>query len=110
MTDAGPEKPGPGKTARGGAACPRESLPAAGAGTGRSGLAVAGFSSDLSHDFRTPLNIIIGFSELLLEEIPGKLNEEQRLDLTDILNSGRRLLGLVNAMLERFETGDCETP
>ena len=60
---------------------------------------------DLAHDFRTPLNIIIGFSELLLEEIPGKLNEEQRLDLTDILNSGRRLLKTVNAMLERYEAG-----
>jgi signal transduction histidine kinase len=93
MTHAGPEKPKPGGTASGGAACPRE-RPAA-----------TGFSKDLSHDFRTPLNIIIGFSELLLEEIPGELNDEQRLDLTDILNSGRRLLDLVNIMLQPFESG-----
>ena len=60
-------------------------------------------SDDLSHDLRTPLNIIIGFSELMLEEIPGKINEEQRRDLKDILSSGQRLLGLVNAMLGRVE-------
>ena len=68
-------------------------------------LTGAGSSSDLSHDLRTPLNIIIGFSELLLEEIPGRLNAEQRLDLTDILNSGKRLLKLINPMLERYENG-----
>jgi CheY-like chemotaxis protein len=42
-----------------------------------------------------PLNIIIGFSELLIEEIPGKLNDEQRLDLIDILKSGQKALRLV---------------
>lgn len=50
----------------------------------------------ISHDFRTPLNIIIGFAELLLDEVPGKINEEQRLSLDDILNSSQRLLNLVN--------------
>jgi signal transduction histidine kinase len=74
-------------------------------GSAKGGVGLAGFSGDLSHDLRTPLNIIIGFSELLLEEIPGKINDEQRLDLTDILNSGQRLLGVVNAMLERVEGG-----
>ncbi len=73
--------------------------------TGESAPVEADFSTDLAHDLRTPLNIIIGFSELLLEEIPGKLNKEQRLDITDILKSGRRLLKLVNAMLEGYESG-----
>jgi signal transduction histidine kinase len=50
----------------------------------------------ISHDFRTPLNIIIGFSELLLDEVPGKINDEQRRSLDDILNSAQRLLSLVN--------------
>jgi signal transduction histidine kinase len=77
---------------------------ASGKTAGTNALTEAESASDLAHDFRTPLNIIIGFSELLLEEIPGKLNKEQRLDLTDILKSGRRLLGLVNTMLERYET------
>lgn len=52
----------------------------------------------LSHDLRTPLNIIIGFTELMLDEVPGKINEQQRLSLNDILDSARRLLELVNSM------------
>jgi signal transduction histidine kinase len=66
----------------------------------------AGLSEDLAHDFRTPLNIIIGFSELLLEEISGRLNEQQRLDVTDILNGGRRLLRLVNEVFDGAGNGD----
>jgi signal transduction histidine kinase len=54
----------------------------------------------ISHDFRTPLNIIIGFAELLLDEAPGKINDEQRRSLNDILNSGHRLLGLVNEIFD----------
>jgi signal transduction histidine kinase len=50
----------------------------------------------ISHDFRSPLNIIIGFSELLLAEVPGKINDEQKHSLNDILNSSYRLLRLVN--------------
>jgi signal transduction histidine kinase len=50
----------------------------------------------ISHDFRTPLNIIIGFTELLMNEIPGKINDEQRRSLSDILNGARRLLSLVD--------------
>ena len=58
------------------------------------------FLAKKSHDFRTPLNIIIGFTELMLDEVPGKINEEQRCSLNDILNSAKRLLELVNNMAE----------
>jgi signal transduction histidine kinase len=54
----------------------------------------------MSHDFRTPLNIIIGFTELLLDEVPGKINAEQRRGLDDILRSGQRLLQLLHEYLE----------
>jgi signal transduction histidine kinase len=54
----------------------------------------------ISHDFRTPLNIIIGFTELLLDEAPGKINDEQRRSLNDILDSGQRLLSLVNEVFD----------
>jgi signal transduction histidine kinase len=50
----------------------------------------------ISHDFRSPLNVIIGFTELLLDESPGKINKEQRRALKDILNSGYRLLALAD--------------
>jgi signal transduction histidine kinase len=55
-----------------------------------------GHLDKVSHDFRSPLNIIIGFSELLLDENPGKINEDQKSCLKDILNAAYRLLGLVN--------------
>jgi signal transduction histidine kinase len=55
----------------------------------------------ISHDLRTPLNIIIGFTELLLDEVPGKINDEQRRSLNDILNSGQRLLSLLNDYFEK---------
>ena len=58
------------------------------------------FFSKMSHDFRTPLNIIIGFTELMLDEVPGKINEEQKRSLNDILASAKRLLELVNSMPE----------
>jgi signal transduction histidine kinase len=56
----------------------------------------------VSHELRTPLNVIIGFAELLLEEVPGKINDEQRKSLDDILSSSRRLLDLVNEKLDRY--------
>jgi len=42
------------------------------------------------------MNIIIGFTELLLDELPGPVNQEQRQCLNDIRESARRLLGLMN--------------
>jgi hypothetical protein len=57
--------------------------------------------SKLSHDIRTQLYIIIGFAELMLEEVPGKINDEQRRNLNDVLTSGRRLQNLLNDIVER---------
>ena len=55
----------------------------------------------ISHDFRSALNVVAGFTELLLDEMPGKINEEQRRSLNDILNSSRRLNDLVNDVFGR---------
>jgi len=52
-------------------------------------------ASRLAHDIRNQLYIIVGFAELMLQEIPGKINEEQRRNLNDVLNSGRRLQELL---------------
>jgi protein-histidine pros-kinase len=57
--------------------------------------------SKLSHDIRTQLYIIIGFAELMLMEIPGKINEEQRRNLKDVLDSGRRLQNLLQDIVTR---------
>ena len=66
------------------------------------------FFSTVSHDIRTPLNAIIGFSELLKT---GKQTEEQREQAVDsILVSGKTLLALVNDILDlsKLESGKME--
>jgi len=54
----------------------------------------------LSHEFRKTLNVIIGFTELMLDEKPGKINEDQRASLNDVLSGSKRLLYLINSYLE----------
>jgi PAS domain S-box-containing protein len=56
--------------------------------------------SGMTHEFRTPLNAIIGFSEflLLLDEEAGR--ERQREYVGHILDSGGQLLEMVNNLLE----------
>jgi signal transduction histidine kinase len=68
------------------------------------------FVANMSHELRTPLNGIIGFSEFLIDEKPGKLNPKQHEYLTDILNSGRHLLQLINDVLDlaKVEAGKME--
>ncbi len=53
-----------------------------------------------SHDMRARLYVINGASELLLGGALGSLNDEQKRSLTDILESGRRLVSLLNSYLE----------
>ena len=56
------------------------------------------FFSAVSHDIRTPLNAIIGFSELL---IGGIMDDQERLKaLSAISTSGQTLLQLINDVLD----------
>ncbi len=68
------------------------------------------FLAHMSHELRTPLNVIIGFSELMVDEVPGKINREQRQSLNDILSSGQHLLSLINDILDlsKVEAGKME--
>lgn len=65
------------------------------------------FLANMSHELRTPLSAVIGFSELMLDGVPGPINEEQKQSLTDIYNSGQHLLKLINDVLDlsRVESG-----
>ena len=56
------------------------------------------FFSAVSHDIRTPLNAIIGFSELL--QAGGVPPEEAKQNLDMIVSSGKMLLQLVNDVLD----------
>ncbi len=58
------------------------------------------FISNMSHELRAPLNTVIGFSEVLQDQKLGQINEKQKEYLSGILFSGRRLLSLVDDILD----------
>ena len=58
------------------------------------------FLASMSHELRTPLNGIIGFTEFLIDEKPGPLNAKQKEYLTDVYNSAKHLLQLINDVLD----------
>jgi signal transduction histidine kinase len=66
------------------------------------------FLSSMSHELRTPLNSIIGFSGTMLQGLAGPLTDEQGRQARMINASGRRLLDLVNGILDlsRIEAGE----
>ncbi len=63
--------------------------------------------SDLSGELRTPVNAIIGFSELLAGELFGPLTQRQRDYLKQIKANGRQLRGVVDELqdLARLAAG-----
>jgi signal transduction histidine kinase len=61
----------------------------------------------MNHEARTPLNAILGFTELLGSGRQGELNEGQRRYVANIDTAGRQLLSLVSDAIDlsRIETG-----
>lgn len=57
------------------------------------------FLAMMSHELKTPLHAIRGYSQLLLEGVDGPLTHAQREDLENILNSGDHLLQLIDNIL-----------
>ncbi len=62
--------------------------------------AKSAFLAAVSHELRTPLNAIIGYSELMEEEAAERNAPEFASDAAKIRTSGRRLLALVNDVLD----------
>ncbi len=58
------------------------------------------FLSNMSHEFRTPLNAILSLSQLLLERLDGELNFEQEKQVNFIRTSAQGLSELVNDLLD----------
>ncbi|MCU0243114.1 MAG: response regulator [Vicinamibacteria bacterium] len=66
---------------------------------------LAAIGSRARHDLRTPVNAVLGYSEMLLEDLPGGLPENFRDDLTRVLDSGKKLLGLIDDIV-RFSAAE----
>ena len=66
------------------------------------------FLANMSHEMRTPLNAIIGLSDLTLDS--GELNKNIRSNLEKIYDAGKTLLTLVNDILDisKIEAGKLE--
>jgi len=71
-------------------------------------LAKSQFLGRMSHELHTPLNAIIGFSELLSMRERDPLNEEQSESVDEIKKAGKHLLNLVDQVLEinKIDSGE----
>jgi len=58
------------------------------------------FISSVSYELRTPLNTIIGFSQLIENPLIGPLNDKQREYLADISASSQTLLAIIDDILD----------
>jgi cell cycle sensor histidine kinase DivJ len=66
------------------------------------------FLANMSHELRTPLNAIIGFSEILHQELFGKIGEDRYREYAHLIHeSGEHLLSVVNEVLDmsKIEAG-----
>jgi signal transduction histidine kinase len=61
----------------------------------------------MSHEFRTPLNAMLGYTSMLLQGVAGPLEPAARRQLGRIESNGRHLLTIINEILDisRIEAG-----
>ncbi len=65
------------------------------------------FLANMSHELRSPLTAVIGFSDLLGDQLFGRLNEKQSGYVREISDAGHHLLRLINDILDlaKIEAG-----
>jgi signal transduction histidine kinase len=68
------------------------------------------FLANMSHELRTPLNSIIGFSQILSRNKANNLDNKELKYLSNIQNSGKHLLELINDILDisKIQNGKME--
>ena len=57
----------------------------------------------VAHDIRSAVNIIVGYTQLMLDQTTGKINARQRRALQDILKSSSRLHDLTDAVIRQLD-------
>jgi signal transduction histidine kinase len=69
------------------------------------------FLSNVSHELRTPLSVVVGFVYLLLNQVIGKLSEEQQKILETVYRNSEELLELIDNVLwmTSLNVGDSST-
>ena len=63
---------------------------------GEEGDNLAAIEARIRHDLRTPMNAILGYSEMVLEELDETAPKSLRQDISLVLTSARRLLGQID--------------
>ena len=73
-------------------------------------LAKTRFLNNMSHDIRTPMNAILGYAQLMEDELKGKDLPETSEHLKKLQQSGNLLLAIINNVLDmaRIESGRME--
>jgi len=61
-----------------------------------------------SHDLKSPLNAVIGFSKVVMKGIDGPVNETQAADLASVHGNGQRMLTYISGLVDvaRLNRGD----
>ena len=73
-------------------------------------LAKTRFLNNMSHDIRTPMNVILGYAQLMEDELKGKDMAETSEHLEKLKQSGNLLLSIINNVLDmaKIESGKME--